>query len=115
MKDGVDQQAYYSNYKDCGINVKLPPGHKKSHAHVVLDVKYDGRHNARIVAEGNLTNAPLSSIYSGDLSLRVIRFVIFLAELNGLDSWGNEFGNAYLETEKKEKVCIITGSEFGEL
>ena len=37
---------------------------------------------------------------------------LFLAELNNLDSWGTDAGNAYLETKTKEKVYIIAGPEF---
>ena len=39
--------------------------------------------------------------------------VIFLGELNNLNLWTIDIGNAYLETS--EKVYIITGSEFKEL
>ena len=58
---------------------------------------------------------PISSIYSGVVSLRGIRLVLFLAELNGLDSWSTDIGNAYLEAFTKEKVYIIAGSEFRKL
>ena len=37
----------------------------------------------------------------------------FLAELNGLELWGTDIGNAYLESYTSEKVCIIAGPEFG--
>ena len=41
---------------------------------------------ARLVADGNLTDILLSSVYFGVVSLRVIRLVLFLVELNGLES-----------------------------
>ncbi|CAJ1931198.1 unnamed protein product [Cylindrotheca closterium] len=41
--------------------------------------------------------------------------MIFLAELNGLDLWATDIGNAYLEAYTKEKVAIVAGPEFGEL
>ena len=41
--------------------------------------------------------------------------VIFLAELNDLDTCATDIGNAYLEAQMKEKVCFIAGKEFGEL
>ena len=78
-------------------------------------VKHDGRHKSRFVAGGHLTDLPLDSVYSGVVSLRGIRLVIFLAELNGLQTWSTDIGNAYLEAKTKEKVCIIAGAEFGEL
>ena len=40
---------------------------------------------------------PIETIYSGVVSLRNLRLVIFLDELNNLDIWGADIGNAYLE------------------
>jgi len=40
---------------------------------------------------------------------------VFLAELNDLDIWATDIGNAYLEAETQEKVFIIVGPEFGKL
>jgi hypothetical protein len=34
---------------------------------------------------------------------------IFLAELNGLELWGDDVGSAYLEAKPKEKVYIVAG------
>lgn len=39
----------------------------------------------------------------------------FLGELNDLELWATDVGNAYLESYTKEKVYIIAGAEFGEL
>ena len=41
--------------------------------------------------------------------------VTFLAELNELELWSTDVGNAYLESYTSEKICIIAGAEFGEL
>jgi Reverse transcriptase (RNA-dependent DNA polymerase) len=38
--------------------------------------------------------------------------VVFIAELNGLEVWCTDVGNAYLESYTKEKVYIIGGPEF---
>ena len=46
---------------------------------MVYDVKHDGRHRACMVAAGHLTEAPIESMYSGVISLRGIRLMIFLA------------------------------------
>ena len=45
-------------------------------------------------------------MYSSVVSLRGIRTVTFLAELNGLELWGTDIRNAYLESVTKEKVYI---------
>ena len=62
-----------------------------------------------------MTEPPLESVYSSVVSLRSLRIVIFLAELNDLDIWGADVGNAYLEAKTKEKLFIVAGPEFGEL
>jgi Reverse transcriptase (RNA-dependent DNA polymerase) len=38
--------------------------------------------------------------------------VIFIAELNGLQVWSTDVGNAYLESYTQEKVYTIGGPEF---
>jgi adenylosuccinate synthase len=78
---------------------------------MIYDVKHDGCHKARLVAGGHLTDPNTENIYSGV----VIRLIIFLAELNKLELWGADVGNAYLEALTKEKVYIIAGPEFGDL
>jgi hypothetical protein len=40
---------------------------------------------------------------------------MFLAELNHLEIWATDVGNAYLEAKTQEKGYIIAGPEFGEL
>jgi Reverse transcriptase (RNA-dependent DNA polymerase) len=107
----------YKAFKDHGHHTKTPPpsGYKKIRVHFVFDVKHDGRHKARLVADGHLTNVPLDSVYSGVVSLRGFRLVALLAELNSLTLWATDIGNAYLEALTSEKVYIIAGPEFGAL
>ena len=69
----------------------------------------------RLVADGSLTPEPVENIYSGVVSLRHLRLVIFLGELNNLELWGADIGNTYLEPYTHEKLFIITGPEFEEL
>jgi Reverse transcriptase (RNA-dependent DNA polymerase) len=90
-----------------------PTGSKRIKIHIVYDVKHDVRHKARLVADGNLTDIPLDSVYIGGVvSLRGFRLVLFLAELNELQLWATDIGNAYLEAYTSEKVYIISGPEF---
>ena len=66
------------------------------------------------MADGHLTDIPLDSVYSGVVSLRGFRLTLFLAELNKLELWATDIGNAYLEAQTSEKVYIIAGPEFGD-
>ena len=109
----LNQIDEYKTFIDLGKDAKPPEGSKKIGVHLVYDIKHDGRHKARLVAEGHRTEIPLTSVYSGVVSLRGLRMVIFLAELNKLKIWGTDIGNAYLEAKTQEKVHIIAGPEFG--
>jgi hypothetical protein len=118
-KDAINtelaQIIEYETFEDKGKRTKVPNNYKLIRCHFVFDVKHDGRHKARYVAGGHLTDPPLDSVYSGVVSLRSLRLIIFLAELNGLDLYAADIGNAYLEAHTKEKVCIYAGSEFRDL
>jgi len=105
----------YDVFKDLGYNAAPPPKYKKIRVHLIFDVKHDGRHKARLVADGHLTDVPDGSVYSRVVSLRGLRMLLFIAELNGIEIWGMDIGNAYLEALTSEYVCIIAGPEFGAL
>jgi hypothetical protein len=93
--------------------VKPPEGYKRINVHFAYAVKHDGRYNARLVAGGHLTDTPVvDSVYSSVVPLRGVRMVIFEAELNDLQTWCTDVGNAYLESHTQEKVYIVAGHEF---
>jgi len=107
----------YKTFIDQGhVSVaKIPPGYKKIRVHLVFDVKHDGRHKVRCVADGHLTDVPIDSVYSGVVSLRGLRMMAFIALLNVLAMWASDVGNAYLEALTRELLYIIAGPEFGPL
>ena len=113
----VTQIHEYKVFKDTGKaqfhNGKIVT--PDSFLHFVYAVKHDGRFKARLVADGYLTKEPVESIYSGVASLKSLRMVVFLSQLNDLEIWGADVGNAYLEAYTDEKLCIIAGPEFKEL
>ena len=105
----------YDTFTDKGKGFNPGPDYKKIRVHFVFAVKHDGRHKARLVAGGHLTDTPVDSVYSSVVSLRGIRILTFLAELNDMEVWATDVGNAYLESYTKERVYIIAGPEFGPL
>jgi Reverse transcriptase (RNA-dependent DNA polymerase) len=115
--EGIEmgQHLGYNTWIDMGIGGIPPNGYKKIRCHMIYDVKHDGRHKARLAAGGHMMEVNTDSVYSGVVSLRSIRLLIFLAELNQLELWGADEGNAYLEALTNEKVYIIRGPEFDDL
>jgi hypothetical protein len=111
--DHLDEYVTFINKGKDG----RPPdnSYKKIRVHLIYDhVKHDGRHTkARCVADGHLTDIPIDSVYYGVVSLRGLRMIIFLAELNQLKTWVTDIGNAYLEAKTSERLFIIAGPEFG--
>ena len=77
----IDDYKTFINLRKGGIP---PEGSKKILVHLTFDIKHDGRHKARLVADGHRTDIPLVSVYYGVASLRGLRMVTFLAELNKL-------------------------------
>jgi hypothetical protein len=60
----LDQINEYRTFKDLGKGSKAPEGYKRIRVHFVYAVKHDGRHKARLVAGGHLTEIPVESVYS---------------------------------------------------
>ena len=104
----------YKVFKDTGKaqfhngKAVTPDGFQKIRVHFVYAVKHDGKFKARLVADGHLTKEPV-------VSLRSLRMVVFLSQLNDFKIWGADVGNAYLEAYTDQKLCIIAGPEFKEL
>ena len=111
----MEHMAGYKVFKDIGKGSVIPDGYKNTRVHLVFDVKHDGRQHARIVADGHLTDIPVDSVYSGVVSLRGFRLIVFLAELNSMQIWSTDISSTYLEAHTKEKVSIMAGPEFGQL
>ena len=110
----LGQLIDYETFKDYGRG-KAPAGYKVIKYHIVYNVKHDLRRKARLVANGNMTPTPISSVYSSVVSLQGLRICLFLGKLNGLEAWSMDIGNAYLEAYTEEMVYIVAGKEFGDL
>ena len=81
-----------------------PEGHQKIRVHFVFDVKHCGKFKARLVADRHLTKEPMETVYSGVVSIRNLRLDMFFAELNNLELWGADVGNAYLQALTRETL-----------
>ena len=111
----LSQLLDYEFAKDYGpgdAKEDLGEGYKRIRCRMVYAVKHDGRHKARFVAGGHLTDDPGYSVYSSVVSIRSLRIVLLAAELNGLDVQAADVGNAYLEALTNEKIYFIAGKEF---
>jgi len=62
----------FSTFEDLGFGGNPGPDYKKTRVHMVYAVKHNGRHKARLVAGGHLTETPIDSVYSSVVSLRGI-------------------------------------------
>ena len=119
--DQINEYKVFQDHRKAQYDPKsrkvsnAPNGYQKIRVHLIFAVKHDGRHKARLVSGGHLTPDPIESIYSGIVSIRSLRLVIFLAKLNNLEVWGADIGNAYLEAKTKEKLYIVAVPEFEEL
>ena len=105
----------YSFDKGKFAGYKIPRGFRLIRINTIFDVKVDGRHKSRIVADGHLITTPSEPVYSGVVSLRGLWTYVFVGELDGMIPWAIDIGNAYLEAVTSEKVCIRAQPEFGEL
>jgi hypothetical protein len=94
------------------VGEDIPTGYQKIPFHMVFDVKYDLRHKSRIVAGVNWTVNDKENIYSGVIHMNTVKIRFFLGELYELSCCACDIKNAFLY-EKKEKVYITAGTEFG--
>jgi hypothetical protein len=97
----MGQLLEFETFFDKGIAGIVPSGYKRICCHMIYDVKHDGRLKSQLVAGGHLTDPNTESVYSGVVLLRDIWLIVFKAELNKLQLWGADVGNAYLEATTK--------------
>ena len=76
----MEHMESFTVFKDIGKHTLPPEGYKNIPVHTIFDVIHDERHQARLVADGRLTDIPVDSIYSGVVSL--CGFIILLFLLN---------------------------------
>jgi hypothetical protein len=88
-------------------------GFQEITCHIIFDVQMDLTRKARFVADGHLTEPPVSVTYSSVVSRDSVRLAFLLAALNDLDIVACDVGNAYLNAPCREKIWFVAGPEFG--
>lgn len=86
-----------------------------SRRYLVFAVKYDGNAQEQASSRRPSHQYTLRKCIYGVVSIRGLRICILISELNNMEIYATDIGNAYLETKTQEKVCIKAGPEFGEL
>jgi len=85
--EGLELKTLF-DYKfavDQGFGDLMLEGYTKIRCQMIYAVKHDGRHKARFVAGGHLTQEPEESVYSSVVSLRSLRIILLAAKLDGLE------------------------------
>ncbi len=57
----MTQLNVYKTFKDLGKGTKALEGYRKIRIHLTFDVKHDGWHKSRLVADGHHTEAHLTA------------------------------------------------------
>jgi hypothetical protein len=93
----------------------LPPGFQKIKCHFIFDIKMaeNLRRKARLVANGNETDAPATLTSLSVISRDSVRIALLIASLNELEVLACDIQNAYLTADCREKIYFIAGPEFG--
>ena len=106
-------------FKDQGLfaGYIIPHGYQLIRVHTTFDVQVDRRHKTCVVVDGHFTATPAESVFSGVVLLRDLRMYLSIGELDGMEPWAIDIGNAYLEALTSEKVvseldqCLETSQD----
>ncbi len=89
---------------------ELPPGFQKTKCHFIFDINTaeNFRRGARLVANGNETDAPPTLTYSSVVSRDSVRTALLIASLNKLEVHACDIQNAYLSAGCREKIYFYS-------
>ena len=99
----IQQLMDYDTVLKKGLRNQMPNDYTKIRCHMIFAVKHNGQQKTRFVAGGHLTQPAIESVYSGEVSMCIICLMLLIAELNDLEAYQADFGNAYLEAYTEEK------------
>jgi hypothetical protein len=113
-----ETKMLYEEYKCFHLlapDEKIPQGYKMIPLIWTFTVKFDGRHRARCVAGGHVTDDLDEDLYSGVVNLETVRLALLTATIFKLKVTAADVGSAYIQAYTNEKVFVIAGPEFGSL
>ena len=90
-------------------DTRIPPGHAKIQVHLIYDYKQDRRYKACMLAFANMTVPNLDTYYYRIISLCSMRTIVFLVELNNIDTRTDDISNSYLTVCNTEKIVSNSG------
>jgi hypothetical protein len=85
----------------------IPTGYQKFSYHMIFDVKYDLRHNARLVACGNGAVNDKEDIYSGVVRMDTVKTDSFLRDLYELSCCAYNIGTFFLYGKKECQIYTV--------
>ncbi len=90
-----------------------PEGYQEAPLRMIFTVKPDLRRKSRMVLGGHKVNSSEYNCHSSVIQLNSIRLLNVIAKSQNLECLAGDIGNAYLNTETKEKIFVRCGPEFG--
>ena len=81
-RDAINKELAQLNefkvFKALKREAPIPPDYKQVPYHIVFDVKFDLRHKARLVADGNWTDAARDDVYSDVVAMDTVCLGFFV-------------------------------------
>ena len=68
-----------------------------------------------VLSHGGNDDSKMSPVEKNPQDIVFFIDEVFLAELNGLQSWATNISSAYLQAKTKEKLYVVAGRDFGDL
>ena len=68
----------------------------------------------RFVVGGHKTDPPVSLTYSSVVSIVSVLVAFTISDLNDIYIWACYIGNTYLNIKYREKICMKSGTKFGD-
>ena len=94
---------------------EAPEGHKHVPCHIAFDTKFDLRHRARLLVGGNWNTLGHDETHPGGVGMDKVRMGLTLGKINNLKCCAADMSSTCLHELTREKVCFVSGPEFGEL